>query len=150
MDKNKLSIKLYLFKLWNSNNTPHEIALGVAVGIFIGITPFYGFHLIMALICAVTLKHLNKVAIFLGINISVPPTIPFITWAGYSIGRKILKSDQPVLSWDDFRHFSIDTFLNFFYELTVGSFVLGIILSVIFYFITLFVFKRKVVIKNNF
>ena len=138
------TLKERFIHLWRSRSSPHEIALGVAIGVFIGITPFYGFHILTALLAAFTMKHVNKVAIFLGMNISLPPTIPFITWAGYSIGRKLLASAAyPPLGWDDFRHFSYDTFFNFFYALIVGSLILGIALSVLFYFLTLWFFKRR-------
>jgi len=140
----KPTFKERLLDLWRSHSSPHEIALGVAIGVFIGITPFYGFHILTALLAAFTMKHVNKVAIFLGMNISLPPTIPFITWAGYSIGRKVLVSaSYPPLRWDDFRHFSYDTFFNFFYALMVGSLILGIALSILFYFSTLWFFNRR-------
>jgi uncharacterized protein (DUF2062 family)/putative flippase GtrA len=140
----RTTLKARILDLWRSRSSPHEIALGVAIGVFIGITPFYGFHILSALFAAFIIKRVNKVAIFLGINISLPPTIPFITWAGYSIGRKILASAAyPPLGWDAFRHFSYDVFFNFFYALIVGSLVLGIALGFLFYFLTLWVFKRR-------
>lgn len=139
----KQSLKERFLKLWRSNSSPHEIALGMAIGVFIGITPLYGLHMIMAFISAFTLRRVNKVAIFLGVNISLPPTIPFITWAAYSIARKILGTAYPPLSWDAFRHFSYDSFFQFFYALLVGSFILGIALSGLFYFLTLWFFKRR-------
>lgn len=138
----KPTLKSRVLKLWKSHNSPHEIALGIAIGVFIGITPFYGFHILTALFAAFTLKHVNKVAIFLGMNISLPLTIPFITWAGYSLGRKILGSaSYPPLDWDYFRYFSWEIFFNFFYVLVAGSLILGIVLSVLFYFLTLWFVK---------
>ncbi|MFH1061985.1 MAG: DUF2062 domain-containing protein [Candidatus Omnitrophota bacterium] len=139
----KKSLKEKVLILWRSHSSPHEIALGVAVGVFIGITPLYGFHILMALLAAFILKQPNKLAIFLGLNISLPPTIPFITWAGYSIGRKMLGSTYPALGWDEFRHFSINTISQFFYVLLLGSFILGIIVSGLFYFLTLWVLSRR-------
>ena len=137
------TIATRLLSLLRSHSSPHEIALGVAIGVFIGITPFYGFHILTALLAALTMKRVNKAAIFLGMNISLPPTIPFITWAGYSIGRKILGGAYPALHWSDFKHFSYATFFDFFYALLVGSFILGTALSVLFYSLTLWYFKRR-------
>jgi uncharacterized protein (DUF2062 family) len=139
------SLKTRVLNLWKSHSSPHEIALGIAVGVFIGVTPFYGLHLIMAFIVALVLKRVNKVALFLAVNISLPPTIPFITWAGYEIGRSILGSAYPPLGWNDFLHFSHETFFKFFYALLIGSFILGIGLSSLSYFVSLwFLKKRKV------
>lgn len=141
--KEQTTLKRRLLDLWNSNSSPHEIALGIAIGVFIGIAPFYGFHIIMACIVAFTMKRINKVAIFLGMNISLPPTIPFITWSGYIIGRKILGNISPSLGWEEFRHLSFDVFIHFFYELLIGSFVMGTALSVLFYLLILMILKRK-------
>lgn len=142
------ALKARLLDLWKSHSSPHEIALGMAIGVFIGISPLYGFHIMMAVIAALSMKHVNKVAIFLGMNISLPPTIPFITWAGYSIGRRLLGSAYPPLGWDAFRDISSETFYRFFYALSVGSLVLGTVLSGLFYFLTLWIFQsRKAVVS---
>jgi len=140
----RATLKSRLLKLWKSHQSPHEIALGIAIGVFIGITPFYGFHILTAFFAALIMKRVNKVAIFMGINISLPPTVPFITWAGYSLGRKILGSaSYPPLAWENFRHFSYETFFNFFYALMVGSLILGIVSSVVFYFLIFWFLKRR-------
>lgn len=137
-------VKARFLNLRGVNRSPHEIALGAAIGVFIGITPFYGFHILMAFIAALAFKGLNRTAIFLGINISLPPTIPFITWAGYSLGRKLLGSSYPPLGWDAFKDFlSIENFFHFFYVLSVGSIVLGIVLGIFFYFLIVLILKRR-------
>jgi len=141
----QLTLKARFSSLWKSHSSPHEIALGVAIGVFIGITPFYGFHIVTALLAAFVFKRVNKIAIFLGMNISLPPTVPFITWAGYSIGRKLLGGEYPPLRWANFRNFSLDTFVKFFFVLSVGSLILGTILSVLFYYFTLAIFKKRAV-----
>lgn len=141
--KGRPTLKERFLNLWRSHSSPHEIALGVAIGVFIGITPFYGLHILMAIIAALVIKRVNKVAIFLGLNISLPPTIPFITWAGYRIGRKMLGSTYPPLGWDDFKQFSYGDLFHFLYALLMGSFILGIMLSVLIYFLTLWFIKRR-------
>jgi uncharacterized protein (DUF2062 family) len=141
--KNRLTLKERFLELWNSNGSPHEIALGVAIGVFIGITPFYGFHFITAILTALVLKRANKVAIFLGMNISLPPTIPFITWAGYSIGRKVLGGSYLPMRWNDMSFFTDGTFIHFFYTLLVGSLILGAALSGLFYLFTFWLFNRR-------
>lgn len=144
ISQKRQTLKSRFIQLWQSHSSPHEIALGVAIGVFIGITPFYGFHIFTACLVVFMMKRVNKLAIFLGMNISLPVTIPFITWAGYSIGRNILGgASYPALSWTDFKHFSYETFFNFFYALMLGSLILGIGLSVLFYFLTLWFFKRR-------
>jgi len=144
ISKERATLKARFLSLWRKHSSPHEIALGMAIGVFIGITPFYGLHIITAIITSLVMKRVNALAIFLGMNISLPPTIPFITWAGYRIGREMLGSAYPPLEWDYFRHFSYGSFFHFFYALMVGSLVLGVVLSTLVYFLTLwFVTSRR-------
>lgn len=136
-----------LVKLFKLNNTPHEIAIGVAIGVFIAVMPLYGFHTIMVIIAALLVRRSNKIAMLLGTNISLPPTVPFITWAGYEIGRLILRRDFPDLDWTVFKSLTIKKVVNLYPPLFIGSFFLGLLLAAIFYFITYFIsqgiIKRK-------
>ena len=69
---------------------PHGIALGVAIGSFIGILPLYGLHTVLCVIALFLIPRANKLAILVGTNISLPPTIATITWTAYDIGRLLL------------------------------------------------------------
>jgi uncharacterized protein (DUF2062 family) len=124
------------------NNTPHEIALGVSIGVFIAILPLYGFHTLLVLIAAVLVRPANKIAILAGTNISLPPTLPFITWAGYEIGRAILGGKFPPLGWLDFKNITLEKIASLYPALFLGSFILGISCAIIFYFLT-FLLVRK-------
>jgi len=140
-----------MFKKWKErviallklNNTPREIALGVGIGAFIGITPLYGLHTVMVVIAALLVKRANKIAILLGTNVSLPPTMPIITWAGYSIGRFILGNKYPGFNWQMFRHFSYKDMLNFYWPLLLGSLILGIVCGIVLYFLTLILINRR-------
>ncbi len=124
------------------NNTPRHIALGVAIGVFIGVTPLYGFHTILAILMAILIRQTNKIAILIGSNISIPPTAPFISWAGYEIGRVILGHKYPAIKWTALKHFRYGDVKEILFPLFLGSFILGLILAVCFYFITLVLVKR--------
>ena len=108
-------IKTSITQLLIINNTPHGIALGVSLGIFIAITPTYGFHTFLVIAAAFLIRQANKMAILLGTNISLPLTLPFITWGGYEIGRFILDGDYPALNeayFSNLSHLSIWGILN--------------------------------------
>ncbi|MFH1062285.1 MAG: DUF2062 domain-containing protein [Candidatus Omnitrophota bacterium] len=139
----KAKFKQILAKLLTLNNTPPEIALGVSIGVMIAIMPLYGFHTILCVIFAILIPRANKIAILIGTNISLPPTLPFITWAGYSIGRLILGARYEPLSLSDFKGITFKQMLDFYYPLFIGSFVLGLILAIIFYFIILWFMNRR-------
>jgi len=139
-----LTLKQRFFALLKLNNTPHEIALGVAIGAFIAITPLYGFHTIMVIAAALLIRRVNKFAILLGTNVSTMPTFPFITWAGYNIGRFIFRDSYPAYHWSTFKHFNYRQLLQLYLPLFIGSVVLGLLLAVCFYFVTLwFIIARK-------
>jgi len=142
----KWKFKKVLVRLFKLNNTPQEIALGTALGVFIAILPVYGLHTVLVIIAAILIKPANKVAILLGTNISLPPTVPFITWAGYEIGRFILKDNFAPLSWSDFKHITFENISSHYKPLFLGSVVLGIACAVIFYFLTFFIVRK---IKNR-
>jgi uncharacterized protein (DUF2062 family) len=123
-------MKIKIMRLLLQNKTPHAIALGVAIGAFIAILPVYGLHTVLVIAAAFLVRPANKIAILVGTNVSLPPTLPFITWGGYSIGRFILGGDYPVLGWQAFKNFNLKSlkgFMHFYYPLFVGSVILGLV-----------------------
>ncbi|MBT1711121.1 DUF2062 domain-containing protein [Fulvivirgaceae bacterium PWU5] len=58
----------------------------MAVGIFMGIVPLWGFQLILAIALAFALR-LNKALVILTANISIPPMIPLILFLSHLTGR---------------------------------------------------------------
>ncbi|MEJ2568616.1 MAG: DUF2062 domain-containing protein [candidate division WOR-3 bacterium] len=124
------------------NNTPRHIALGVAIGVFIGITPLYGFHTAIVIIMAMLIPRTNKIAILIGSNISVPPTAPFISWFAYEIGRVILGYRYPSIRWTALNHFHYGNIKEILFPLFLGSFILGLILAICSYFLILILLRR--------
>lgn len=129
-------------RLLRLNNSPHEIALGVAIGVFIGVTPLYGLHTLMVIAAAFFVKRVNKIAMLLGTSISTTPTVPLITWAGYSLGRLILGDHYPPLVWEMFKDIFHNGFQgayqmirSLYAPLFLGSVVLGMFLAPVFYFL---------------
>ncbi|MBC8436621.1 MAG: DUF2062 domain-containing protein [Candidatus Omnitrophica bacterium] len=136
-------LKERIVGLLKLNTTPHEIALGVGIGVFIAILPLYGFHTLLVILFAIMIRRANKIAILVGTNISLPPTLPLITWAGYSIGKLFLGDSYPALNWQIFKNFDRQSIFNLYYPLFLGSVVLGLSCAFIFYLIILFFLKRR-------
>lgn len=136
-------IKRLIVKLIRLNHTPPQVALGVAIGVFIGIMPLYGFHTLMVIIAAFLVRRANIIAILIGTNISLPPTLPIITWAGYNIGRLILWNKYPPLEWGMLKNFHYQDILKFYWPLFLGSFFLALICAAVFYFLTLWFMRRR-------
>jgi len=63
-------------------------ALSVAVGLAVGTTPLYGFHLWIVLALCVPLR-LDAALAYLAANISLPPVVPFLLLAEVEIGSLV-------------------------------------------------------------
>lgn len=67
-------------------DSPERKAAAIALGIFVGISPFWGLHTLLVFTLAALLK-VNKAIAFLFSNISVPPFIPAIVYLSYQLGN---------------------------------------------------------------
>jgi uncharacterized protein (DUF2062 family) len=63
----------------NEHSTPYELGWAIGVGVFAGCTPFFGFHMWVALALA-TLLRLNRLWAFVGSRVSFTPLFAFITF----------------------------------------------------------------------
>jgi len=139
----KKSIKQQVLSLLKLNNTPREIAFGISIGIFIAVMPLYGLHTILVVLAALVFRRANKIAMLVGTNISLPPTLPFITWAGYSMGRLLLNCGYPEFNWAVFKGLSYRDLGRLYYPLFVGSLLLAFLCAATGYFCTLWFMNRK-------
>ncbi|MGJ8591509.1 MAG: DUF2062 domain-containing protein [Aquaticitalea sp.] len=73
-------------------DSPRKKALSIALGVFIGLSPLWGFHTIIVIFLAIFLK-LNKVISFAFSNISLPPFIPFVLLFSLQTGNWVLGID---------------------------------------------------------
>lgn len=103
-------------------------SLSIALGVFVGISPFWGFQTGIVIFLAVVFR-LNKLLAFTFSNISFPPFIPFIIYGSIAIGSCFLKTETPLLLHSAITFSAIHD--NFFQYL-LGSFILATLMSVIF------------------
>lgn len=125
--------------------TPHAVALGLAVGIFAAFTPFYGLHIILAVMVGWAVSA-NVAAAAIGTAFANPLTIPLIFSATYTLGRVILNIGHHSVSIGEF--FELLNDWNFaelwivFLQLSIGSIVLGSIAAILAYILALKATKR--------
>lgn len=79
-------------KLLRVRATPHQIALGCAVGVFAACTPFLGLQMILAAIIAYMLR-VNIAAALIGTFVGNPFSWPAIWGASYVAGVWVLGID---------------------------------------------------------
>lgn len=80
--------------------TPHEVALGFALGVFSACTPFLGFQTILALMLAFVLR-VSMPAALLGTFIGNPLSWPAI-WSGSYVAGALLLGQDPAYAADHF------------------------------------------------
>ncbi|MEZ4801492.1 MAG: DUF2062 domain-containing protein [Gelidibacter sp.] len=89
----KKGLKRFLMEdLLRNQDSPKKKALSIALGVFIGFSPLWGFHTILVLFCALAMN-LNKVIAFAFSNISLPPLIPFVLLLSLQTGNWVLGID---------------------------------------------------------
>jgi hypothetical protein len=89
-------IKDLVKKLLHIEDTPERTALAYSIGVFLGFSPFLGFHTLLGIAIAFLFK-LNRVAVLLGAWSNIPwwlvPYYMVATWMGmWLMGFKINKS----------------------------------------------------------
>jgi len=114
---------------------PHYIAMGMAIGAFIAMTPTMPFHMVIAVALAFVF-HCSKTAAFIASRISNPITVPFLYYGSYKVGMFFIGNSSPF----DEKYESIIELLNLGLEVTMamiaGGAILGIPAGLAAYFIT--------------
>ena len=90
-----------LLDLMGRAQTPERVAAAVAVGVGVGLSPFIGFHFLLAIGLAFLFR-LNKLDTVLGSLIGNPWTLPPFFAVGYRVGRALLgyaPASVPALKW---------------------------------------------------
>ena len=131
-----------------SDDSAEKKAMSIALGVFIGLSPLWGFHTVIVIFLAV-LFNLNKVIAFAFSNVSIPPFIPLILYLSLKLGSWIL-NESFVLSINEIDP-SIEL-VKYLKSYLVGSFVLSTTAAVFcgflgYLFLTLN--ERKKSIKNG-
>jgi uncharacterized protein (DUF2062 family) len=108
----------------------------MALGIFIGMTPTFGFQMAIAIFFAYLLRK-NRLAAVLGVWVTNPVTAPVIYAIEYEIGRILLDIERVSLPTDFTWEAYANLGWNIMYPLWVGSLLTGVVLGTLAYFITL-------------
>ena len=118
---------------------PREIALGFALGIFIGMTPTIGLQTPIAIFLAALLKW-SKLSAGFGVWITNPLTAPFIYGLNYFAGAKLIGLNPTFTIPDDLTWAAIKEMIQnaprMFGALTVGGIVLGLPLAVSSFYVS--------------
>ncbi|MEX1229257.1 MAG: DUF2062 domain-containing protein [Planctomycetaceae bacterium] len=139
------SPRMLLRTILQLDDTPHSIALGTAVGMWIGMTPTVGIQMGLVMLFVFLTRPLfrfNVMAAIVTVYISNPITMIPIYWFNYKVGtlfiegivskeqfHGVMKSDEIRDSWTAV----LTLFADLGWPLVVGSLIVATICSVITY-----------------
>lgn len=129
-------------QLFNPDESNFKKSASMALGIFMGIMPIWGWQMAIALGLAVVFK-LNKAITLIASNISIPPLIPLILFGSYLTGGLVLGRHREMSTASGITmEFVKNNLLQYF----VGSIVFGLIMGALAGLTTwlvLTIFRRK-------
>jgi uncharacterized protein (DUF2062 family) len=133
----KKKIRSIYDRFINLNGEPEAIAMGMAIGVFVGVTPTIPFHTVLLVIATLLLKQ-NVTAAYLGSWIvSNPLTIPLLYFVQYQIGYHLLGFSPSPITFSDLDIIKLISFgWNIAVPLLVGGIMMAPFFAVPAYFIT--------------
>lgn len=96
------SPRTLLRQLLMLEDTPHSVALGTAIGMFIGMTPTVGIQMLIVVVVSfltTPLFRFNRMAALITVYISNPLTMLPIYWANYKVGTLLIAAEH---TWEEF------------------------------------------------
>ena len=145
----KKGIKRFFYEDFLGSNDSHEKkALSIALGVFIGLSPLWGFQTLIVIFLAVLFK-LNKTIAFAFSNVSFPPFIPFVLFISLKIGYWVLGIDFDFTFEEAGENFEVIKHLESY---IIGSLTLsffGALFTGFCGYIILNIFDRKKIALKN-
>jgi uncharacterized protein (DUF2062 family) len=118
-----------LLRIWRrlrgERQSPGRVASAVALGLFIGCLPVYGFHFILCLLVCLPLG-LDLVLTYLVANISNPLVAPFLITLEVEIGSLLSTGQHAAFSVQRAKQTGV---LGFVYQAALGSIFVGAVLA---------------------
>jgi uncharacterized protein (DUF2062 family) len=140
-------------------DSPHRIALGIAVGAFVTFTPFFGLHFFLAAGLAFLVRG-NVLSALLGTFVGNPLTFPLIAALSYRLGLWMLGYGAEEKVWQKIKHGFGETsdtlwanakalfgyppspwegvsafFYDVFLPYLIGGIIPGIVVAIVLYFV---------------
>ncbi len=133
-------MKRFYVRFVRLRGTPHQISLGLSLGILVGMTPFLGAHTVIAVFLASLFKW-SKITATIGVMITNPFTAPLIYPITYKLGNKVTGLSDPSQWARIFEPGGVIALMKssplIIVDLNVGGMIVGIPLAVITYYFAL-------------
>lgn len=116
-------------KLFHLRDSTHQIALGFAIGVGVGILPTFGFGALFIGVLAIVVRF-NIFSALVGTLVNNPLFVPFWLASSYKVGEVITK-----MGIDIYEKKLIENILGFGVSYLVGNIVLSIVCGLLSYFV---------------
>lgn len=113
----------------NSQDSDAKLAKSVALGLFIGVTPIWGWQIVTTFGLAHVLR-LNKFVAVTASNISLPPMLPFVIFLSYILGGWVMGVNISNLEYSP--GLGLQWIKENLLQYLIGSLLLGVMLSCVF------------------
>jgi len=138
-------LKDYILRFSSKGLSTNEIALGIALGNFVGFIPIMGTHTIVGIGLAYVLR-LNTLIVLLGSQISNPISYPFQLFITAEVGSLLMHGRFLEIKFSKNIVYYLD---NYVWPIVLGSIVLGTIVSASSYFIVRGFLERRKAAGNK-
>ncbi len=162
--KSKGKFVQFIDRVRELQGDPHYVAMGMAIGVFVAMSPLIPFHTVLALALAYVFRG-SKPAAILGVWASNPFTVILIYLGCYKIGVFLMGNsghdstsikilvhalEQDIAIYDKFTIFMhfLHTKLKLFIAMIAGGVVLGLPSGIASYFLTK-VFMKKIDLQKD-
>jgi len=116
-------------RVLHEHASPLRVGFAVGVGVLVGCSPFLGLQVAIAALLAIVFR-LNKLAVFLGLQISAPPLLPLVLFVGAQLGELIRHGHLLPMDLDALRAMPTSELVRlFFLDLLAGGTLLGLVLG---------------------
>ncbi len=112
-------------------------AKSIALGVFVGLTPLWGFHTVVILFLASVLK-LNKLLSYMGTHVSFPLFIPFIIFISMVVGGPFV-GEQAQFTYETL---DLEFAKSHLLQYVIGSSILAASSSLVIGFSTYFILEN--------
>lgn len=134
--KNKL--KKHFEEVIKVKETPHEIAMGFAIGTAIAVLPTFGLGIFIGILIILIFKKVSKISMFLAFAFWNPILLIPLAALSYSIGDFLLKG-EPVIK---FKIGLINQIFIYSRRFLIGNLIITIALTIISYYLIYFLVKK--------
>ncbi len=138
--KGKRNFRLLYLRLLRLRGQPREVAGGVAIGVFVGMTPTVPLHTLLAVLIALILKK-SKLAAALGVWIANPFFLPFIYFLDYKVGQLLTGTGASSLP---ISNFSVANLVHLGWSISFPLFFGGVITGIVCAIPSYFISKRLI------